>query len=344
MTDLIFIQKNSEVVAVGTGAFEKRSKPDATRPSFYVNDFFLEDYAPWVVPAEFHELSVVEFKEKFSAGSASSAENISWQTPDDGKFRKFFQKIRSAIEQGILEKIVPVQFEYGTLPDAWRHCVIETLAMRFASYLSSGLYLFGYQRGHHGFCGLTPELVFEKLENHVVTAALAGTAAARFGDRSIRNPKDFREHQLVVDDIGQVLRQFGLVTIGETSPYWNGSLIHLRAKLEVQCTTAPEFSELVAAIHPTAALGVYPRNSNSLAILKSSDTKMRREFYAAPFGIRYPNGDGLCIAAIRSVFWQGQEVRLGAGCGVIEESDPELELQELALKRKSIREKLIIRE
>ena len=345
MTDLIFIQTSDDVIAVGTGPFKRSAQPDTALASFYVNSFFLENPTPWIIPHDFFEVSVAEFKSMFLVASAvSSTDNISWDAVDDIKFRKFFQKIKQVIEEGILEKIVPVQFEYGQVPANWGTHALETLTSRFIHYLSSGLYLFGFQEAEYGFCGLTPELIFEQQKNKVVTAALAGTAASSFGDRSIKNPKDAREHQIVVDDIKTQLAPFGPVTISDTIPYWNGSLIHLRAFLEVPYTSsAPTaFDQLVHAIHPTAALGVYPRSENAHAILKSSDVKMKREYFAAPFGIHFPNNTGLCIAAIRSVFWQQQQARLGAGCGVIEESDIEQELREVAMKRRAIKDKITV--
>ena len=339
MTDLIYLQTGPETIVVGSGVLTFSAQPLDGQPSFYSNDFFLESETPWVRATTFEELSITQFKERYLKGAPREG-SVTWKECDEEKFRKFFQKIKSSIERGLLEKIVPVLFETGVIPEIWDGAVIEAFTARFIKYLSSGLYLFGFQKGDAGFCGLTPELLFEQRGTTVTTAALAGTKASQFGDRSIKNPKDVREHQIVVDDIKTQLSTFGKVSIGETVPYWNGSLIHLRASIIAECETSPHFAELVTAIHPTAAVGVYPRTANAKAILKGSDAKIARGFFAAPFGISYPDARGLCVASIRTVFWNGSTIRLGAGCGVIEESDLELELKELELKRKSIKEKL----
>ena len=303
MTDLVFLQISADSIAVGHGVLRNAESPSG--PSFYRNDFFLTSNTPWIIPEHYEEISISTFKERFLANSKLS-ENIDWQTSDDQKFRKFFQKIKQSIEEGLIEKIVPVSFESGAIPNAWSNKVLTVIASRLSQYLSSDLYLFGYQNNNSGVCGLTPELVFEKHGTSVISAALAGTKASHFGDRAIKNPKDIREHQLVIDDLIQSLTPLGKVKLEETAPYWNGSLIHLRAKISLLCDaqTDPSFEALVRTIHPTAALGVFPRTSNAQAILKGSDQKIPRGYFASPFGVLRADGSSLCIASIRSVFWK----------------------------------------
>jgi isochorismate synthase EntC len=340
MSDFIFMQTSPETITVGSGALTFSDKPHPSTQSFYLNNFFLQKETPWIIPQFVEQLTIPQFQQQF-LGDANQTENIAWQASDDQKFRKFFQKIKQAIDEGLLEKIVPVSFESGSIPTSWDTQVLSILTNRFIQYLSSDLYLFGFQHRGVGLCGLTPELIFEQEHNYLCTAALAGTQASQFGDRSIKNPKDIREHQLVIDDITTQLKPFGSVHTNPTTPYWNGSLIHLRAKIEVQTTHFIAFDDLIKALHPTAALGAYPRTENAKAILKGSDTKIPRGYFASPFGVFDPQRErSLCVAAIRSVFWEEHIARIGAGCGIIEESDVDSEIAELALKRKSIRDKI----
>jgi isochorismate synthase EntC len=341
MSDYIFIQTNPETIIVGSGALHPSKEPDSVKKSFYLNDYFLQNKTPWIIPETVQEISINTFAETFLKNHNHSQDNIEWQHSDDQKFRKFFLKIKQSIDEGLLEKIVPVSFETGIAPPSWNNETLSILTERFMKYLSSDLYLFGFQKNGIGICGLTPELLFEQIESTITSAALAGTQASQFGDRSIKNPKDIREHQLVIDDILQQLKQFGDVKVSSTIPYWNGSLIHLRAKIQLQSQRLLHFEELVQALHPTAAVGVYPRTDNAKAILKGSDMKIPRHYFAAPFGVYDPiSKKSLCIAAIRSLFWERDQIRLGAGCGVIEESIVESEIAELALKRRSIKDKI----
>jgi isochorismate synthase EntC len=57
--------------------------------------------------------------------------------------------------------------------------------------------------------------------------------------------------------------------------------------------------------------------------------------FAAPLGVKWPGGMHI-LAAIRGLFWQGNDLYLPAGCGVVQGSTLEGEWAELELKRRWI--------
>jgi menaquinone-specific isochorismate synthase len=88
--------------------------------------------------------------------------------------------------------------------------------------------------------------------------------------------------------------------------------------------------EIVAALHPTAAVGGTPREE-ALAVIRACEG-MDRGRYAAPVGWTTPDGDGEWGIALRCAELSGARARLFAGGGIVGASLPEDELQETRLK------------
>ena len=59
---------------------------------------------------------------------------------------------------------------------------------------------------------------------------------------------------------------------------------------------------------------------------------LERGLYAGPLGWVDSYGNGEFAVGIRSALLQGNEASLFAGCGVLEDSQPESEYQETAIK------------
>jgi isochorismate synthase EntC len=88
--------------------------------------------------------------------------------------------------------------------------------------------------------------------------------------------------------------------------------------------------DLVARLHPTPAVGGFPRGQALAAIhrLEAID----RGWYAGPFGWAGLDGEGEFAVAIRSALVSGSTASLFAGSGIVAGSDPEAELIETELK------------
>ena len=60
-------------------------------------------------------------------------------------------------------------------------------------------------------------------------------------------------------------------------------------------------------------------------------------WFGAPFGV-CADGELTVLVAIRMVVWEGEEIALPSGCGVIDESRLVNEWRELRLKRDAVKE------
>jgi isochorismate synthase EntC len=92
--------------------------------------------------------------------------------------------------------------------------------------------------------------------------------------------------------------------------------------------------ELVAALHPTAAVSGTPREvaREALEVLEPID----RGGYAGPIGWMDANGDGEWAIALRCAEVTGSTARLFAGAGIVADSVPEAELDETERKFRAL--------
>ena len=99
----------------------------------------------------------------------------------------------------------------------------------------------------------------------------------------------------------------------------------------------PAFEEIVQALHPTPALGAHPREVGRYWLLDYQQHFDRLRF-GAPVGYTDPSTRiSRCFVAIRNVQWQPNRMLIGAGCGIVANSDPETEWNEILLKLKAVK-------
>ena len=149
--------------------------------------------------------------------------------------------------------------------------------------------------------------------------------------------KDSAEHRMVVEAIGGALGPLCSQLDVPARP----DLVHLHNIIHLGTSVAgilarrsdgsvPTALDLVAALHPTPAVGGVPRD-RALALIGRLEPEDRGH-YAGPVGYVDAQGDGCWMLGIRSVTVQGPDARLAAGVGVVEGSDPATERVETVLK------------
>jgi menaquinone-specific isochorismate synthase len=332
--DFAFLQTSPGRVLVGWGPFEQLPFRRPGRPAFYVTDFFLADVHPWRHPAEWEELSIEELATRFEEGAAPE---IEWAPPRIEEFAPLFQSAQDAMRRGAFNKIVPVLFESGRLTrrgNWWRHFMTQLAA------LPPGLWAYGYSYNRHGLVGATPEMLFQAEARSYRTMALAGTRSVTHAEELLTDPKERREHRLVVDDIVRRLAPFGNIEVGPLGLLKLPSIAHLMTPIFFAESGGDErmsFAEMVRRLHPTAALGVSPRTSEGERWLREADHGVKRRAFGAPFGLEREDRSALAVVAIRNVQWDNEHVRIGSGVGMLPESIFEREFEELRQKRDQVK-------
>jgi menaquinone-specific isochorismate synthase len=333
--DFAFIQTAPGTLFVGWGPFEGREARDPDRPAFYLNDFFLDGRAPWKHPSRWEEIPPRELAARFRGSNRAP---VSWKSPEFSDFEKLFVSAHKAIRDGKFSKIVPVLFEEGVSTNG-TGSIGEYLISRIAS-IPESLLCYGWIEGSSGFVGATPEMLFSTSGGSVETVAIAGTRPTGISSELLVNEKERKEHDYVTTDIVERLAPYGSTRVESIEVMELPTISHLRTRIRFQPSGdgAPHFDDLVRILHPTAALGVWPRNEIGQAWLRHADRDAGRRMFGSPFGVEGEDGTALCLVAIRNIEWNARSVRIGAGSGVVAESALEQEFEELRNKREQVKQ------
>jgi menaquinone-specific isochorismate synthase len=253
-----------------------------------------------------------------------------------------WEDFRQQLARGTLVKVVPYLFASQSEPmhlSQLQHTVIQALE----SMAQERGMIYGSWNEEEGVLGVTPETLFDCKSQRLETMALAGTSHPSLPIEVFKkDPKELREHALVVEGIKQALSPLGKLTIGPLEVLQLTHLHHLRTLIQLDMDQSTSFETLVRTLHPTPALGAFPREQGALW-LQRHQQQLDRGRYGAPAGAIWASANiHKCLVAIRNVQWDQNGKRIGAGCGIVEESQKDKELKEIQLKIQAIRHLLKI--
>lgn len=298
-------------------------------------DFFaseLKSYQATEVQ-EFSRGDLIRFLEP-ALGTGTRWSKNAFQEPDRAGFETSFQIIQGKIQRGEIEKAVPIATARSAVKPE-----MEDIAGGMLKMLSlpAELHVYGYWNESRGLLGATPEVLFHRKAMVVQTMALAGSmpkedAATR--TPLLKDPKEMREHELVVNDLMARLKPLGWLKKHETEVLELPTLFHLKTKFEIS-GCAKRDPELVRLLHPTPALGVAPRAYGFQWLRELPDQK-DRGLFGAPVLFSLSNDETLALVAIRSILWDENGSRVSSGCGLVATSELEREWHELAVKRRTL--------
>lgn len=299
--------------------------------AFYLNDFELSDTAPWKIPSSFFETPDV--RHLLPDNGSTPLPAVEWHGLRDMAFREIYDEIQTEIEGGELEKSVPVITEQGRLNGG-----DPAALMKAVNSSTDQLYGYGYRLGDSGMIGGTPEQLFQVRDGLLETMALAGTAPRHEAGDFVDDPKEIREHEFVAGYLVEKLSELGEIEREPRQVMDLGSLVHFLSRIRVRLDEPkPDLDALIRLMHPTPALGAYPRGEGALRRLCSFRERLEAPpNFGAPFGVQW-QGSFYSVVAIRNVSWAGSELFLPSGCGIIRESRFDREWRELALKRNSVK-------
>lgn len=318
---------------LGHGPFrEQAEQPQPDEIAFYIPGYGLDHPKPWKIPARVERLTAAELREKFPPANSL---HFQWNELDSSPFANIFLEVMEAIRLGQCEKTVPVVVESGT----WLSGEASDIAAHFLAQASPCM-AYGWINEQQGFAGATPESLLSLQGNSLKTMALAGTAKREEQHVFAVDCKEIREHEYVVQSLLAKLSEHGNVQRGTREILNLGSIVHFYTPIEVelhQPTTSRDPASWIRRLHPTPALGPLPRTPQTLDQLINWRTQLGcPSEFGAPFGV-WDHGRFEVVVMIRGMWWNSREVRLPAGCGVIEASRLVNEWRELRLKREAIK-------
>jgi isochorismate synthase len=189
--------------------------------------------------------------------------------------------------------------------------------------------------------GASPELLVSRFGTEVRVNPLAGSAP-RFGDvdedrasaeRLGSSAKDRQEHAIVVESVARTLQPLCREMRYDREPQLlaTANVWHLSTRFHGRLRDpAPSSLDLVAALHPTPAVGGEPTDV-ALELIRELEP-VPRDAYAGAIGWMDATGDGVWALALRCAELRGSTARLYAGAGIVADSDPASELEETERK------------
>ena len=244
------------------------------------------------------------------------------------EFSRVFLKTQNEIKTKKFDKLVPVFFQKFPLKLQFRNKLFflkKLLKLRQP-------YVYALWNSHEGIMGCSPEVLFSKKSLNLASMALAGTyKKGKVG--LLKDLKERAEHRFVVRSILSVLKSYALwVKSSKTKILSFWKLQHLCTKIKWRLKRDISFLSCVQAFHPTPALGGFPAKKAFTYFLKS---KKARYKFGAPFGIASQN-KSFVIVAIRNLIWKKEKAFIGAGCGIVKQSQLKKEFNEILLKQNFI--------
>ncbi|MFJ4167963.1 isochorismate synthase MenF [Paenarthrobacter sp. NPDC089714] len=256
------------------------------------------------------------------------------------------------IRAGKLEKLVLARDVVATLPSGVNAAeVLRQLAARYRECWTYGV---------DGLVGATPEMLIQVEGRTAQARVLAGTLDRRDAEGIDGSPMEYaervlagsekqrHEHEIAIDSLTRQLAPFSEAMNSHSEPFILElpNVWHLASDVKAELADieghVPTCLALINALHPTAAVCGTPTLVAGALIRKLEH--LDRGPYAGPVGWLDAAGNGEWGIALRgAVIEDANTVRLYAGCGIVEGSQPEAELAETWAKFRPMLEALGIR-
>jgi menaquinone-specific isochorismate synthase len=237
------------------------------------------------------------------------------------------------LRAGELSKVVLARSMIGQLPaDADLRVLLGELATGYPDTWTFAV---------DGLIGSSPETLVTA-SHGVATARVLAGSAPRGADPAAdldaaaalaTSPKDLDEHQFALRSLLGSLGPHARNITSSEQPFTLKlpNLWHLASDVEGDLTDGATSLDLIAALHPTAAVAGTPTDA-ALALIAELEP-FDRGRYAGPVGWVGADGDGEWAIALRSAqVDEDGTVTAFAGAGIVAESDPEMELAETRMK------------
>lgn len=309
-----------------------------------------------------HALERGETREPMAAPAEVRPEVRAIHEIDPARWRKQVEDIRVAIAEQRCQKIVAARCSAVELSrPAEPTEVLGALDRRYPD-----CYRFAYRFGGGStlatFVGATPERLIQRDGDRIRTEALAGSiattppngsgvgsgvgsgagsgcgpgGASQAAQALLGSAKDRSEQTFVVRDIEAILRPLcsQLDVPSEPEIRVLRHVLHLETRISGSLRAPTHVLDLVAALHPTPAVGGAP---TEVAMSWIAEREAQpRGWYAAPVGWFDASGQGEFAVAIRSGLIFGHTAHVYVGAGIVRDSDPEAELEETRVKQRAV--------
>lgn len=234
-------------------------------------------------------------------------------------------------------------------------CQLEPFeAYRALRLLNPSPYMFYCDLGDSVVVGSSPEALVKLSNGHAQMRPIAGTRPrgqdsahdARLQEELLADPKENAEHIMLVDlarnDLGRVARAG---TVG-VNPYRHverySHVMHIVSGVNGELAPGKDAFDLFAAAFPAGTLVGAPK-VRAMQIIDELEP-VRRGFYGGTVGYFGHGGDMDHAITIRTMVFRGDTYSYQAGAGVVADSVPKTEYEEVLAKSAIVRRALALAE
>ncbi|MBK25200.1 MAG: hypothetical protein CME70_14495 [Halobacteriovorax sp.] len=331
------LKKNPELIYLGALPFNKNSKLESEWSDFNGNNFFL----PVVVIAreghktflkvnfkgtsqksEFQEMNLTTTVNSLLTFVHRDSENIKIEKEDltfqEDQWDNLISESQKAFSDTELKKVVLARgkiTEYDKVVDAFK------LFENFKSAPNQYEFFFHIANGS-SFISFTPEKLFSLHDNIIVVDSIAGTLKktdSNKGTELLHSTKDLDEHRFVSNFIKENL----LCISSEVFELFKEeilslpTLFHIHSRYKAQINEDLSIVDIVSLLHPTPAVGGFPRNA-ALNFINNNE-KLNRGLYAGPIG-RISKSYTEFAVGIRSLLVKDNRIHFYGGAGIVNKS------------------------
>ncbi|TDQ75314.1 anthranilate synthase component I family protein [Sphingobacterium yanglingense] len=311
---------------------------DHFRNQLYIFEHLLDNEQ-----SQLERLEYLIQNKNFPEYSFQTKGNEQSNTTDDG-FKGLVEKMKSHIRRGDVFQIVPSRaFSTAFSGD-------EFNVYRALRSVNPSPYLFYFDYGDFKLFGSSPEAQLTIKKGEATIYPIAGTFK-RTGDieqdekiaEDLKNdPKESAEHVMLVDlarnDLSRHCTNVQVKSYKEAQYY--SHIIHLVSKVAGKLKPTANPFDIVGDTYPAGTLSGAPKHM-ALTLIDRYEG-LQRSFYAGAIGFMGFNGDFNHAIMIRSFLSKKNVLHYQAGAGIVLDSDPEKELQEVNNKIAALRRALEI--
>lgn len=270
------------------------------------------------------EVQFNEFEQSFTQEAKTDFENL---------VSLFVKEIRS----GSCSKIVASRCEKFNLKD---FNIENSFKRMIQLYPTAFKYCFFHPKIGM-WLGATPEQLLKVNNNQISTVALAGTKTVEKIEDEWGEKEKF-EQQLVTNFIAKNVEPFvNDLSLTEPYTYQAGKLLHIKTDIKAVLKDNNYKDKVVQVLHPTPAVCGFPKDYTRDFIIKNEG--YTRDFYAGFLGEwnfkinEKHTTDTDLFVNLRCCKIEDQVAKIFIGCGITEDSNPELEFIETVNKSETIK-------
>ena len=272
---------------------------------------------------------------------------------------KTIEKVQSAITDEVYKEMVEKGIHHCQVGDVFQVVLSrkfnvgfqgdEFQVYRLLRSVNPSPYLFYFDYGSYKLFGSSPEAQIVIDEGKAIIYPIAGTfkrtgddkADAELAQKLLEDPKEDSEHVMLVDlarnDLSRSCENVEVASYKEVQYY--SHVIHLVSKVVGDLKPGTNFMDVVGETFPAGTLSGAPK-IRAMQIIEENEIAPRG-FYGGAVGFMDFNGNFNHAIMIRSFLSHQNQLNFQAGAGIVAQSKPESELQEVYNKIGALKQAIL---